>query len=109
MIGAGEKEMFISSDVSALLNHTRKIIYLDENELAVITDKSYAIKTLSARFAPDGSSEASKKLDKKVHNINLNLEEIEKGGFKHFMLKEIFQQPEAVGNTLRGRMRKKQN
>ena len=45
-------------------------------------------------------------MDKKVHKINWNLEEMEKGGYKHFMLKEIFQQPEAVGNTLRGRIRK---
>lgn len=94
-IGIGEKETFISSDISALLKHTHKIIYLGENELAVITEKNYAIKNI------DG-----KKLDKKVHNINWNLEETEKGGYKHFMLKEIFQQPEAVGNTLRGRIRK---
>jgi len=106
VIGVGKEEMFVSSDVSALLKHTRQIVYLDENELAVVTGDNYAIKNINGPLRPDGSSEASKKLDKKVNKINWNLEEIEKGGFKHFMLKEIFQQPEAVGNTLRGRIKK---
>lgn len=94
-IGVGKGEMFISSDVSAMLNHTYKIIYLDENELAIITGKDWAIKNING-----------KNLDKKIHNINWNLEETEKGGYKHFMLKEIFQQPEAIINTLRGRIKK---
>ena len=106
VIGAGKKEMFVSSDVSALLNHTRQIVYLDENELAVVAGDNYAIKNINGPLRPDGSSEASKKLDKKINKINWDLEEIEKGGFKHFMLKEIFQQPEAVGNALRGRIKK---
>src|SRR3989338_3791028 len=95
VIGVGKEEIFVSSDVSALLNHTRQIVYLDENELAVVTGDNYAIKNING-----------KKLDKKVNKINWDLEEMEKGGFKHFMLKEIFQQPESVGNTLRGRIRK---
>ncbi|MCK6462580.1 MAG: glutamine--fructose-6-phosphate transaminase (isomerizing) [Candidatus Pacebacteria bacterium] len=95
VIGAGKGENFVSSDISAMLNRTRKIIYLGENELAVITDKNWTIKNING-----------KSMDKKIHSINWDLEEIEKGGFKHFMLKEIFQQPEAVNNTLRGRIRK---
>lgn len=95
VIGVGKGEMFASSDASAILKHTKKIIYLADGEIASITKKSYIIKNI------DGE-----KLEKKVHNINWSLEEIEKSGFKHFMLKEIFQQPEAVGNTLRGRIRK---
>lgn len=95
VVGVGKKEMFISSDVPAILKHTKKIIYLADGEMASITEKDYAIKNI------DG-----KKLAKKIHKINWNLEETEKGGYKHFMLKEIFQQPEAVGNTIRGRIRK---
>ena len=95
VIGVGKGEMFASSDVSAILKRTKKIIYLADGEIANITENNYAIKNI------DG-----KNLDKKIHKINWNLEEMEKGGYKHFMLKEIFQQPEAVGNTLRGRIRK---
>lgn len=95
IIGVGKGEMFASSDVSAILKHTKKIIYLADGEIANITANNYAIKNI------DGEN-----LDKKIHKINWNLKEIEKGKHKHFMLKEIFQQPEAVSNTLRGRIRK---
>ncbi len=94
IIGVGKKEMFISSDVSAILKYTKKVIYLNDKEIAEITPKGYLIKNL------DG-----KKIDKKVHKITWTIDQIEKGGFKHFMLKEIFEQPEAIANTLRGRIK----
>jgi len=94
VLGVGKGEMFITSDASAILKHTKKVIYLADGEMANVTEKSYAVKNIYGE-----------KIDKKIHKISWTLEEIEKGGFKHFMLKEIFQQPEAVKNTLKGRIK----
>jgi len=94
IIGVGKNEMFISSDVSAILKYTKKVIYLNDKEIAEITPKGYIIKNLNG-----------KKIDKKIHKINWTINQIEKGGFKHFMLKEIFEQPEAITNTIRGRIK----
>ncbi len=94
IIGIGNKEMFIASDVSALLNQTRKVIYLDDNEMAIVKKDSYVVKNLYG-----------KKVDKKIDNIKWTIQETEKKGFKHFMLKEIFEQPEAIENTIRGRIK----
>lgn len=94
IIGVGKNEMFVSSDVSAVINYTKKIIYLNDKEIAEITPKKYFIKNLSG-----------KKIDKKIHKINWTINQMEKGGFKHFMLKEIFEQPEAITNTIRGRIK----
>ncbi len=94
IIGIGENEMFISSDATAILNYTKKVIYLEDNEIAVVTQNNYEIKRLNGE-----------KIDKKIHELRWTIDEIEKSGFKHFMLKEIFEQPEAIRNTLRGRLR----
>ncbi len=94
VIGLGNGEMFIASDVSAILDHTKKVIYLNDGEIAEITKDNYIIKKM------DGAQVSSQ-----VHEINWNLEEIEKQGFKHFMLKEIFEQPMSIENTLRGRIK----
>ncbi len=93
VIGVGNGENFIASDVSPLLAHTKQVIYLEDGELAVITKDGYTVKTIE-----------DEEIAKEVHEINMSLEEIDKGGFPHFMLKEIMEQPESVRNSMRGRI-----
>lgn len=94
IVGLGENEMFVSSDATGIVEHTKRVIYLNDDEIAVITKNHYIIRNL------DGEE-----IDKDVHEIKWKAEEIEKQGFKHFMLKEIFEQPDAVRNVLRGRIK----
>ncbi|MDD5032374.1 MAG: glutamine--fructose-6-phosphate transaminase (isomerizing) [Patescibacteria group bacterium] len=94
VLGLGEGEMFIASDVSAVLDYTKKIVYLNDDELAIVERDGYSVKNLKGE-----------EVNKKVYEIKWTLDQIEKKGFKHFMLKEIFEQPEAVINTLRGRVK----
>ncbi|MBI1389990.1 MAG: glutamine--fructose-6-phosphate transaminase (isomerizing) [bacterium] len=94
ILGVGEDEMFAASDVPAVLDNTRKVVYLHDNEVAVITAGRYAITNLEG--AP---------IDKQIHEIQWTVDQIEKKGFKHFMLKEIAEQPESLRNTLRGRIK----
>lgn len=93
VIGIGEKEFFISSDINPLLIHTQKIVFLEDEEMAVI-DKN-GVKF----FDFEGNS-----LKKRIDHISWSPLMIEKRGFKHFMLKEIFEQPQVVRDTLNGRM-----
>jgi len=93
VIGVGDGENFVASDVSAILAHTKKVIYLDDGELAIITRGSYTVKTI-----------ADKEIEKEIHEINMSLDEIDKGGYPHFMLKEIMEQHESVSNSMRGRL-----
>ncbi|MDR3416181.1 MAG: glutamine--fructose-6-phosphate transaminase (isomerizing) [Nevskia sp.] len=92
VIGLGFGENFVASDVSALLPVTQRFIYLEEGDLAEITQEAVHI------FGADGH-----KRERAVHDIALRPEAAEKGPYRHFMLKEIFEQPEALANTLRGR------
>ena len=94
ILGIGNKEMFVASDVPAVLDYTKKVIYLQDDEIAEITRDDYSIGNL------DG-----KRIDKKIHKIKWTIDQIEKGQFKHFMLKEIFEQPQVLENTLRGRIK----
>jgi len=94
LIGVGEDEHFIASDASAILKHTNKVMYLEDDQIATITKNSVEVSKLSGE-----------RIDKEVHEIKWTVDQIEKGGFKHFMLKEIFSQPEALLNTLRGRIK----
>ena len=94
IIGLGKNETIVASDAVAILSHTKRVVYLQDNEISIIDKDGFAIKNL-----------AGKKVDKKVQEIKWNIDEIEKKGYKHFMLKEIFEQPEAVANTLRGRIK----
>ena len=94
VIGVGDDEMFIASDVPAILEHTKKVIYLSDDEMAIVSGDKYVIKNLKGQ-----------ELDKKIHDIKWDVAQMEKKGFKHFMLKEIFEQPEAIANTLRGRIK----
>lgn len=94
-IGVGKDEYFIASDASPFIEYTNRTIYLDDNEMAIISRKK-GFKMYSI------TSDAS--ITPKIQEIQLSLEKIEKGGFDHFMLKEIHEQPHAITDTFRGRM-----
>ncbi len=93
IMGIGEDEIIIASDASPIVEFTKKVIYLDDGEMAIVTQKGYEVKTIE-----------DVPLTKEVHELALSIEEIEKGGYPHFMLKEIFEQPRAISDCLRGRL-----
>ncbi|WP_055434671.1 glutamine--fructose-6-phosphate transaminase (isomerizing) [Lacinutrix algicola] len=94
-IGVGEDEFFIASDATPFLEYTKKAIYLEDEEMAVVRLK----KGIKIRKIKDDSLVAPY-----IQELQLNLEQIVKGGYDHFMLKEIHEQPEAIKDTYRGRM-----
>ena len=93
VIGLGEQECFMASDIPAFLSHTKKAIFLDDGEMAVLSEKGVKLNSLSG-----------KKISKEVKTIDWSPSMAEKGGFKHFMQKEIFEQPRAFIDTFRGRI-----
>ena len=93
VMGLGDGENFVASDVSPLLAYTKNVIYLDDGEFAEIYNDKYFVKTI-----------ADEKIEKEIHEINMSLDELDKGGYSHFMLKEIMEQPESVRNSMRGRL-----
>ena len=93
LLGLGEGEFYIASDASAILAHTRNVVYLDDGDVAVVTADGFKVLDLDALT-----------LDKPVSRIDWDLQQIERGGYPHFMLKEIFEQPTTVENTMRGRL-----
>lgn len=94
LLGIGIDEYFVGSDVAAFAEYTREIVYLNDNEMAVLSTDGYQVKNMQAE-----------ELNPKVEEITWELEQIEKGGFDHFMLKEIREQPQTVLDALRGRVR----
>ncbi|OLD75002.1 MAG: glutamine--fructose-6-phosphate aminotransferase [Ignavibacteria bacterium 13_1_40CM_2_61_4] len=93
LIGVGDNENLVASDASALVDHTRHVVYLEDGEVACLTAGSFTTKTIH-----------DKEIQKEVQEISFDLEQIEKGGYEHFMLKEIHEQPESITNALRGRL-----
>jgi glucosamine--fructose-6-phosphate aminotransferase (isomerizing) len=93
VIGVGDGETIIASDASAILAHTQRVIYLDDNDIAVVTRDSVDIRDLNNIPVTRGISE-----------LGLDSSAAEKGGFDHFMLKEIHEQPDSLANALRGRL-----
>ena len=93
IIGVGTDEYVVASDASAIVEHTGNVIYLNDNEMAVITGDG--LRTTTIDNVP---------VSKEVEQIEWSLEQIAKGGFEHFMLKEIFEQPEVVRTSLSGRL-----
>ena len=94
LLGIGEDEYFIASDSSPIIEYTRKIVFLDEGELAVINSSNYQVRNIKANML----------VPKEVEEIKYNLVEIEKSGYDHFMLKEINEQANTISEALRGRV-----
>lgn len=94
VIGIGDGEFFLGSDASPIIEYTDKVIYLDDKDIAVINkDKELEIVDLN-----------NEKTDHEVKKVEINLSQIEKGGFPHFMLKEIYEQPDCLKDCMRGRI-----
>jgi glucosamine--fructose-6-phosphate aminotransferase (isomerizing) len=94
LLGVGDGEMFVASDASAVLEHTRSVVYLDDGDIAVL-DKDAGYRVIDSH---------SREQARHVADIDWDLDAIELGGYPHFMLKEICEQPESVRSTLRGRL-----
>lgn len=95
VVGVGDGEHFIASDATPFLEFTKKAIYLEDDEMAII-NRGQEIEVLSI---PDNRS-----IDPYITQLEMDLESIEKGGYEHFMLKEIYEQPKSIGDSLRGRL-----
>ncbi|QIX80113.1 glutamine--fructose-6-phosphate transaminase (isomerizing) [Chryseobacterium indologenes] len=94
-IGIGDKEYFIASDASPFVEFTKEAIYLEEGHMATISlENGVDIRTINE----------NSKIEPEIQKLKLSLEQIEKGGYEHFMLKEIFEQPKSIHDTMRGRL-----
>ncbi|MBQ1823594.1 MAG: glutamine--fructose-6-phosphate transaminase (isomerizing) [Fibrobacter sp.] len=94
ILGIGnDNDFFLASDVSAIINHTQKVVYLDDNDIVQIKGGSYTIVNMNRS-----------EVQREVQDVEFNADAVAKGGFPHFMLKEIFEQPEVLRNTMRGRL-----
>ena len=93
IIGKAKNCMFIASDVPAILDYTKEVVYLDDKEIVVLTKNNFKISDLN-----------NCRKNKEIKNIGWSIEEARKGGYKHFMLKEIYEQPKAVEATINGRL-----
>lgn len=93
VIGIGENEYFVASDATPIIEYTNSVIFLNDNDVAVIRKNELILKTI-----------LNEALEPKIQTLDLDLEEIEKNGFDHFMLKEIYEQPRSITDTFRGRI-----
>jgi glucosamine--fructose-6-phosphate aminotransferase (isomerizing) len=93
VVGIGEDEFFLASDATPIVEYTKEVVYLNDQEVAVIKDNKLTVKNT-----------ANLPLTPYIQIVDLELEAIEKGGFDHFMLKEIFEQPKSISDCMRGRL-----
>lgn len=93
VLGIGIGEFVVASDAAAIIQHTNQVVYLSDNEMAIITKDDYSTKTIQ-----------NKKTESKIEEIEFELAQIEKSGYDHFMLKEIHEQPETIRDAFRGRL-----
>jgi glutamine---fructose-6-phosphate transaminase (isomerizing) len=93
VIGIGDNEHFVASDAAAIVRHTRSVVYLEDGEIAVLSRDGFSTTTID-----------NVEVEKTVHQINFDIEQIEKANYPHFMLKEIHEQPTTVTDALRGRI-----
>ncbi|MDO8435918.1 MAG: glutamine--fructose-6-phosphate transaminase (isomerizing) [bacterium] len=93
LVGLGDNEYLVASDPAAIIAHTKKVIYLDDGEIVTLTPDNFFIQDANQNH-----------VEKTVNEIDWNIEEAQKGGYSHFMLKEIIEQPESITNTLRGKL-----
>lgn len=93
VLGLGENENFVASDVSPMLEYTNRVVYLEDGEIATVTANDYEVTTIQ-----------NVKITPPVEEVGWTLDEIEKGGYDHFMLKEIHEQPITLRNAIRGRL-----
>jgi len=93
IIGVGDNEHFVASDAPAILEYTNNVIFLEDGDIAEISKNKFVIRSLDNKIQ-----------DREVEKLELDTSTIEKGGFPHFMLKEIFEQPESIQNSIRGRI-----
>jgi glucosamine--fructose-6-phosphate aminotransferase (isomerizing) len=93
VIGVGDGETIIASDASAIVAHTQRVIYLDDNDIAIVTAESVDIRDLN-----------NVPVTREIAELGMDASAAEKGGYDHFMLKEIHEQPDSLGNAIRGRL-----
>ncbi|PKP39433.1 MAG: glutamine--fructose-6-phosphate aminotransferase, partial [Bacteroidetes bacterium HGW-Bacteroidetes-15] len=93
VIGVGENEYFVASDATPIIEYTNSVIFLNDNDVAIIKKNELTLKTIM-----------NEALQPNIQILDLDIEEIEKNGFDHFMLKEIFEQPRSIMDTFRGRI-----
>lgn len=98
VIGVGQDEFFLASDATPIVEYTKKVVYLNDQEVAVIKDNKLTVRNTS-----------NLPLTPYIQKVDMELEAIEKGGFDHFMLKEIFEQPKSIGDCMRGRLDSQSN
>ncbi|SDH12755.1 glucosamine--fructose-6-phosphate aminotransferase (isomerizing) [Dyadobacter soli] len=95
VIGVGENEYFLASDATPIIEYTKDVVYLDDYEVAVISEGKLSIQHL----------ESTTETTPYIQKLEMELETIEKGGYDHFMIKEIFEQPRSIADSMRGRLR----
>ncbi|WP_353721967.1 glutamine--fructose-6-phosphate transaminase (isomerizing) [Dyadobacter sp. 676] len=95
VIGVGENEYFLASDATPIVEYTKDVVYLDDYEVAVINEGKLSIQHL----------ESTRETTPYIQKLEMELETIEKGGYDHFMIKEIFEQPRSIADSMRGRLR----
>ena len=98
IVGVGEREHYVASDVAAILEYTKEVVYLGDNEIAVLTRDN--LKTTDINNVP---------ITKRIDEVQWNLDKIEKGGYEHFMLKEIYEQPQSLRDAMLGRFERESN